>query len=421
MAINDIDKLRSAYARFQRDPLARFIVNLRRTRAGQLRALLADPGAQLDLDTFEREVWRIEYHTYLKSRKLELQFFYRHYEQTQLLKMMAEQHLTLSELEKALSSGDLELHGNYIFGQPSAIFAPMIKDQALRLSLLQQALRLFNNATLTPLEQVQCVHDIKGFGENNATGLGMIFHPASIGLVNGASRDILQKMGHAAASKQTWQELQDVLRSLHIVLRTHDFIELDWFLYLYGRSLAPVEPRADMATSPASVSEAANRVVVVAARQALDEYLKYAVYICQPHRPFQPSERMAFYSNNKINRHIPRILARVEAIARDEIETRADLSAEERAGLRTLLRKMDRARRDNWGKHQYDIFFLTPPDSAETLILPQDIENDSTSQTSNDEKRVAFTQKQRYISLSSLEKGPRYTSDLENAASSSDA
>jgi len=233
MPINDIDKIRSAYAQFQSDPMARFIVNLRRVRAGQIRALLADPTA-VDLETFEREVWRIEHRTYLKSRRLELQIFYKYYEQTQLLKVMAEQHLSLTELDKALHSGELELHGNCIFGQSSSIFAPMIKEPAIKISLLRQVLYILNDATLTPMQRVEHIYDIKGFGDNNATGLGIIFHPDSIGLVNGATRDMLYKMGHEAASKQSWEALQDVLRSLHIVLRTQDFLELDWFLYLYG-------------------------------------------------------------------------------------------------------------------------------------------------------------------------------------------
>jgi hypothetical protein len=52
---------------------------------------------------------------------------------------------------------------------------------------------------------------------------------------------------------------------------------------------------------------AANRVVVVPARFALNEYLRYSVYICQPYRSFQQCARMAFYTDNKIDRHIPRI------------------------------------------------------------------------------------------------------------------
>ena len=39
-------------------------------------------------------------------------------------------------------------------------------------------------------------------------------------------------------------------------------------------------------------SNASDRVVVVAARFALEEYLKYAAYICQPHRAFQ--DKLAF-------------------------------------------------------------------------------------------------------------------------------
>ena len=43
------------------------------------------------------------------------------------------------------------------------------------------------------------------------------------------------------------------------------------------------------------IRNASERVVVVAARFALDEYLKYSAYICLPHRSFQPCVRMAFY------------------------------------------------------------------------------------------------------------------------------
>ena len=53
--------------------------------------------------------------------------------------------------------------------------------------------------------------------------------------------------------------------------------------------------------------------------------------------------------------------------------------------------------------------FLSGPDSPETLVLPQDIENDLTANTG---RGVAFTQGQRYVSLSRLEKGPKRTSEL---------
>src|SRR5437588_7552479 len=92
------------------------------------------------------------------------------------------------------------------------------------------------------------------------------------------------------------------------------------------------------------IRNAADRVVVVAARFALDEYLKYSAYICLPHRSFQPCVRMAFYTQNKIDRHIPKILGEIEALSRDEIETRTDLTDSDRARLSTLLQKMEAAR-----------------------------------------------------------------------------
>jgi hypothetical protein len=85
------------------------------------------------------------------------------------------------------------------------------------------------------------------------------------------------------------------------------------------------------------IKNASDRVVVVAARFALDEYLKYSVYICQPYRTFQPCNHMAFYTQNNIERRIPIILGQIEAISRHEIDTRTDLSEMNRARLRTLL------------------------------------------------------------------------------------
>src|SRR5437588_13069125 len=108
------------------------------------------------------------------------------------------------------------------------------------------------------------------------------------------------------------------------------------------------------------IRDASERVVVVAARFALDEYRKCSAYICLPHRSFQDCVRMAFYAKNKIDRHIPKILGHIEAISGDEIETRTDLTDSERARLRTLLRKMEPARSEEWSKRQFKIVFLSP-------------------------------------------------------------
>jgi hypothetical protein len=154
---------------------------------------------------------------------------------------------------------------------------------------------------------------------------------------------------------------------------------------------------------------ASDRVAVVAARFALNEYLKYSVYICQPDRTFQPCVRMAFYTKNKIDRRIPKILGQIEAISRDEIETRTDLSDIDRARLRTLLKQMESARCEDWSKRKYKIVFLTPLDSPDTLVLPYDIVNNLTSRSG---RGTAFTQGQRYVSLSRLAKEPNFTSEL---------
>ena len=100
------------------------------------------------------------------------------------------------------------------------------------------------------------------------------------------------------------------------------------------------------------IRDASERVVVVAARFALDEYRNYSAYICLPHRTFQPCVRMAFYTKNKIDRRIPKILGQIEAISGDEIETRTDLTDSERARLKTLLTKMETARSEEWSKRK---------------------------------------------------------------------
>src|SRR3954467_11102983 len=98
------------------------------------------------------------------------------------------------------------------------------------------------------------------------------------------------------------------------------------------------------------IRNASERVVVVAARFALDESLKYSASICLPHRSFRPCVRMAFYTQNKIDHRIPKILGQIEAISGDEIETRTDLTDSDRARLRTLLNKLESARIEEWSK-----------------------------------------------------------------------
>ncbi len=159
---------------------------------------------------------------------------------------------------------------------------------------------------------------------------------------------------------------------------------------------------------PVILPENSDRAVVVAARKALPEYLRHSVYICQPNRAFQRCSRLAFYTNNKIDRRIPRILGQVEAISKNEVETRKDITDLDRERLRMLLKNLEPVRSDDWNQ-QLKIMFLSSPESPDTLVLPHDIVNNLTTSSG---KTIAFTQGQRYTSLSHLEKEPKTTSEL---------
>ncbi len=70
---------------------------------------------------------------------------------------------------------------------------------------------------------------------------------------------------------------------------------------------------------------------------------------------------------------------------------------------------MKAARSEEWGKRQFKVVFLSPLDSADTLVLPYNIVHDSTTGSG---RGTAFTRAQRYVSLARLEKGPKTTSEL---------
>jgi hypothetical protein len=156
------------------------------------------------------------------------------------------------------------------------------------------------------------------------------------------------------------------------------------------------------------VDRSADRVVVVAARIALETYLKHSVYICQPGRTFKPCVRLAFYTNSKIYHKVPKILWEVDEISKDEVEARADLDEASKAQLRALMKDLERLENSQWSD-KAKIIVLSLPDSPDTLVLPYDIVN---NRTSNADRPIAFTQGQRYVSLSRLEKAPKTTSEL---------
>ena len=143
----------------------------------------------------------------------------------------------------------------------------------------------------------------------------------------------------------------------------------------------------------------ANDVVVVAARDALPEYLMYHAYICQPLRAFQPVQRMAFYTQGQIDPHVPQILA---------VHDHVELTAEKHDGeLRKLIQRLlvETPRRVKGQANK--VMFLSAPDSPDTVVLANPVHND----LKKNGRTIAFTQSQRYTSLERLRLA-KNTSDL---------
>ncbi len=208
-----------AFSQFRQNLQALFVVKLRRKRAEQLRRLLSNPD-MVDLETFNQEVWLIQSKRN-SSKTIDL-----------YNKKLAglEQ---IGEIEKAIDTGELELHGNCIWGSASRIFAPRLKDDSQKIKNIRQALHILNDSNLTPTRKAQQINQINGFGPNVTTGLVMVFHPTEFGLYNEHGKQILRNLGYQTSdSLDTYQE---TLRTLKENLNAEDFLELDWFLYLFNR------------------------------------------------------------------------------------------------------------------------------------------------------------------------------------------
>jgi hypothetical protein len=144
--------------------------------------------------------------------------------------------------------------------------------------------------------------------------------------------------------------------------------------------------------------------VIVAARQAWDEYTKHQLYVCQPGRPFQPVQYMGFYKANQILPRVPRILECHDRVRMERGAYKGELG-------RAIDRLLDLALREPGV--EYQVFLLTGPDDPQTICLDEPIVNDLLSASG---RRSAFTQGQRYVKLDNLRRAKR-TSDLASADS----
>jgi hypothetical protein len=215
------EELRQAYAEFQRDSLEQFRVKVRRARARQLRDLLSQPEA-IDLTTFNREVWPRESRTQLAGEDFRLTRIFD--------EELSVEHL--AELEDRLAAKDIEMQGNSMWGSGSKVFYPGLPDDVQRTELVRRALRALNDSTLGPIQKAREIKRIKGFGDNSASGLVMVFHPTEFAIYNSPSQAVLRKLGHDVRSLEAFEESALQIKDL---LNVADFIEQDWFLFQVNR------------------------------------------------------------------------------------------------------------------------------------------------------------------------------------------
>jgi hypothetical protein len=152
-------------------------------------------------------------------------------------------------------------------------------------------------------------------------------------------------------------------------------------------------------------------VLIVAARSAIEDYRNFSVYVCQPNRSFQRVEYIGFYHSGAIDKRIARIVSEpVEEIDlyEEAIEATNDLTPAVKQSLLQLVQQLKSRQSFRYGG-KYKVFFLSSPDSSDTINLAQNIKNDLKNTAG---RTYAFTQGQRYVPLSALRKNPATTTQL---------
>ncbi len=148
-------------------------------------------------------------------------------------------------------------------------------------------------------------------------------------------------------------------------------------------------------------------VVVVAARQAYDLYLKCGLYVCQPGRSFRAGvARMGFYKDGAIQPEVPLITGRWDNVTLSRAALpamAAELGHQADAMGRAVTALLNEA--PNLRSEVHQVFLLSPARSPETLVLQQPVQHSG---------RGAWTQAQRYTRSDALVRNPSSTAELES-------
>lgn len=148
--------------------------------------------------------------------------------------------------------------------------------------------------------------------------------------------------------------------------------------------------------------------VVVAAKVAWGEYLKYAAYVCQPDRSFREGlTHFGFYFKAHIQKTVPKIIDWTPNVVFTEAAAGRHAAAG-REVLATVIRRMlaDGVRSEG-GTH--GVMLLTPQEDDQTVHLTAPITNDTKTESG---KTWAWTLGQRYTSVERLQSGATRTSQL---------
>ena len=218
----NMEKLKIQFQRFRKNSFHRLSVKIRRKHSEELRELLSDI-EKVDLETFNREVWRSENKPYLNGKEIDKISYLRKRPNPDMV----------DQLDKALESGNLELHGNYIWGSGSTIYLPMVKDDEQKANNIKTALRILNDMGIDPIDKANGIMKVPGFGPNISTGLVMIYHPNDFAIYNKQAKiGTLEELGYDVSTPESYQiSVQDLKEQLG----ADDFLELDWFIYVLNQ------------------------------------------------------------------------------------------------------------------------------------------------------------------------------------------
>jgi hypothetical protein len=141
--------------------------------------------------------------------------------------------------------------------------------------------------------------------------------------------------------------------------------------------------------------------VVVAARVAWSEYHTSHAYVCQPGRPFQPVQYLAFYAAGQIYPLIPRIMEVQDLVVFERGRYQGPVGQLVETFLALGVRGEGTSSK---------VFLLSPPEDSRTVRLAGPILNDLRTASG---RPTAFTQGQRYVRLEDLMRA-KQTSALVN-------